>query len=92
MRSPTATSAMTTSAAAEPNGIFRIARIIEHELPAVVATLTTAGDATWAILREWWRRAMSRRELRSLSRRQIADFCPGLSEAEHEARKPFWRA
>jgi uncharacterized protein YjiS (DUF1127 family) len=92
MRSPTATSAMPASATADSNSIFTIARIIEHESLAAVATLTAAGVATWAILREWRRRAVSRRELRSLSRREIADFCPGLPEAEHEARKPFWRA
>jgi uncharacterized protein YjiS (DUF1127 family) len=91
MRSPTATSAIPAGAAAESNGIFTIA-IIEHESLAAAATLTAAGFATWAILREWRRRAVSRRELRSLSSREIADFCPGLSEAEHEARKPFWRA
>jgi uncharacterized protein YjiS (DUF1127 family) len=33
-----------------------------------------------------------RRELRSLSRLEIADFCLALAEAEQEARKPFWRA
>jgi uncharacterized protein YjiS (DUF1127 family) len=41
---------------------------------------------------EWKRRSRSRRELRSLSLREIADFCPGLTEAEQEVRKPFWRA
>ena len=29
--------------------------------------------------------------VRSLSQREISDFCPKLSEALHEAEKPFWR-
>ena len=41
---------------------------------------------------EWERRHRSRRELRSLSRLEIQDFCPDLMEAEREAYKPFWRA
>jgi len=53
---------------------------------------TAACPAIWALLREWRIRAVSRRELRSLSRREIADFCPGLTEVEQEERKPFWRA
>jgi hypothetical protein len=36
-----------------------------------------------------WRQ---RRELRSMSQREIADFCPKLTDALHEADKPFWRA
>jgi uncharacterized protein YjiS (DUF1127 family) len=44
------------------------------------------------VLREWVRRWRQRRELRSLSQRDIADFCPKLSDALQEADKPFWRA
>jgi uncharacterized protein YjiS (DUF1127 family) len=46
----------------------------------------------WLVLREWVRRWRQRRELRSLSQRDIADFCPKLSDALQEADKPFWRA
>ncbi len=38
------------------------------------------------------RRARYRRELRSMSQREIADFCPKLTDAVREADKPFWRA
>jgi uncharacterized protein YjiS (DUF1127 family) len=47
--------------------------------------------AAASVLREWGRRWRSRRELRSLSQREIADFCPKLSDALREADKPFWR-
>jgi uncharacterized protein YjiS (DUF1127 family) len=45
----------------------------------------------WLVAQEWACRWRSRRELRSLSQREISDFCPKLSEALHEAEKPFWR-
>jgi uncharacterized protein YjiS (DUF1127 family) len=46
----------------------------------------------WLAIREWVRRWRERRELRQMSQREIADFCPKLSDALHEADKPFWRA
>jgi uncharacterized protein YjiS (DUF1127 family) len=46
----------------------------------------------WPAIREWVRRWRQRRELRSMSQREIADFCPKLTDALHEADKPFWRA
>jgi uncharacterized protein YjiS (DUF1127 family) len=49
------------------------------------------ATSAWAILCEWRRRSYSRAELRSLSRREIADVCPGFTEVEQEARKRFWR-
>ena len=51
-----------------------------------------ACTTIWAPLREWRHRARSRAELQSLGRREIANFCPGFTEAEQEARKPFWCA
>jgi uncharacterized protein YjiS (DUF1127 family) len=45
----------------------------------------------WSALREWVRRWRQRSELRLMSQREIADFCPKLSDALHEADKPFWR-
>jgi uncharacterized protein YjiS (DUF1127 family) len=47
--------------------------------------------AAWHVIRKWGRRWQSRRELRSLSQREIADFCPKLTDAVNEAEKPFWR-
>jgi uncharacterized protein YjiS (DUF1127 family) len=46
----------------------------------------------WPAIREWVRRWRQRRELRLMSQREIADFCQKLSDALHEADKPFWRA
>jgi uncharacterized protein YjiS (DUF1127 family) len=46
----------------------------------------------WPVIREWVRRWRERRELRQMSQREIAEFCPKLSDALHEADKPFWRA
>jgi uncharacterized protein YjiS (DUF1127 family) len=45
----------------------------------------------WPTIREWARRWRERRELRSMSQREIADFCPKLTDALNEADKPFWR-
>jgi uncharacterized protein YjiS (DUF1127 family) len=56
-------------------------------MPAARSSLANAEK----ILCEWRRRSHSRAELRSLSRRDIADFCPGF-EVIQEASKPFWRA
>jgi uncharacterized protein YjiS (DUF1127 family) len=53
----------------------------------VNARLTAAAS----VVREWERRWRSRRELRSLSQREITDFCPKLTDALREAEKPFWR-
>jgi uncharacterized protein YjiS (DUF1127 family) len=47
--------------------------------------------AAASVVREWARRWRSRRELRSLSQREIADFCPKLTDALREGDKPFWR-
>jgi uncharacterized protein YjiS (DUF1127 family) len=47
--------------------------------------------ASASVVREWARRWRSRRELRSLSQREITDFCPKLTDALREADKPFWR-
>jgi uncharacterized protein YjiS (DUF1127 family) len=55
--------------------------------PARVRTIKV-----WPVIREWVRRWRARRELRQMSQREIADFCPKLSDALHEADKPFWRA
>jgi uncharacterized protein YjiS (DUF1127 family) len=62
---------------------------VAYNLPAsfVEARATTV----WHVIREWGRRWRSRRELRSLSQREIADFCPKLTDALNEAEKPFWR-
>jgi uncharacterized protein YjiS (DUF1127 family) len=45
----------------------------------------------WPAMREWVRLWRTRRELRTMSQREIADFCPKLTDALREADKPFWR-
>ena len=44
------------------------------------------------ILREWWNRARSRREIVILDDRTIGDLGISRSQIEFEAQKPFWRA
>lgn len=43
------------------------------------------------VLGSWIRRRNDRAFLRSLSPRDLHDFCPRQSEAEAEMNKPFWR-
>ncbi len=45
----------------------------------------------WQVVGLWIRRRNDRVLLRSLSPRDIHDFCPKHSEAEAEMNKPFWR-
>jgi uncharacterized protein YjiS (DUF1127 family) len=45
----------------------------------------------WPVLTEWMHRWRARRELRAMDPREIADFCPKLTDALQEAEKPFWR-
>jgi uncharacterized protein YjiS (DUF1127 family) len=45
----------------------------------------------WNGIGLWRRRARERAELRSLTRREIIDFCPKRSDASREMSKPFWR-
>jgi uncharacterized protein YjiS (DUF1127 family) len=46
----------------------------------------------WQVACLWKRRHTDRAVLRSLSPREIRDFCPRQAEAEEEMNKPFWRA
>lgn len=49
-------------------------------------------DGAWQLICLWRRRQRDRAILRSLTTRQILDFCPSEAEAEEEMNKPFWRA
>jgi uncharacterized protein YjiS (DUF1127 family) len=62
---------------------------VAHNLLA--SSVEARPTTVWHVIREWGRRWRSRRELRSLSQREIADFCPKLTDALNEAEKPFWR-
>lgn len=62
-------------------------------LPPVDALLVRARAGRKALLRriaEWQRRAAGRRELMTLTNRDLHDIGIGRSEAEAEANKLFW--
>lgn len=42
-------------------------------------------------IREWRRRARSRRDLMGLSERELWDLCLSRADARREADKAFWR-
>jgi len=45
----------------------------------------------WGVIREWRRHSRSRKELRTLSRLEIQDFCLNSVGAKAEICKSFWR-
>ena len=47
---------------------------------------------TWQLVCLWRHRSKDRAVLRSMSTRDIQDFCPRQAAAEEEMNKPFWRA
>lgn len=49
-------------------------------------------DRTAARLADWQHRAVGRRQLMGLDDRQLRDIGISRYDAEHEYRKPFWRA
>jgi uncharacterized protein YjiS (DUF1127 family) len=58
----------------------------------IVSIIARIGTIrAWPTICEWAHRWRARRELRAMSHREIADFCPKLTNALHEAEKPFWR-
>jgi uncharacterized protein YjiS (DUF1127 family) len=73
------------------NGVLK-RRLSRHLTRNLIAEIRTCFLGAFSVAVEWARRWHSRRELRSLGRREIADFCPKLTEAMKEAEKPFWRA
>jgi uncharacterized protein YjiS (DUF1127 family) len=48
--------------------------------------------ASVALLRTWWQRQRSRRELAQMDDRMLRDIGVSRSRALAEASKPFWRA
>ncbi len=62
------------------------------EFEAGIGRLIGGLPAAWQIVCRWRRRAHDRAQLRALTRREIADFCPGQSDAYRESSKPFWQA
>lgn len=45
----------------------------------------------WQLVCLWRHRSKDRAVLRSMSARDVRDFCPRQAEAEEEMNKPFWR-
>ena len=61
-------------------------------ISSLVSSLRQQTTIAWQLVGKFRRRARERAELRSLSDREIFDFCLNRTEAEHEMHKPFWRA
>jgi|HubBroStandDraft_1064217.scaffolds.fasta_scaffold1183627_1 uncharacterized protein YjiS (DUF1127 family) len=62
----------------------------EKNGPTSTGLSRITGEA-WRLLRTWNTRYRERRELGRLSDRDTADFCPKVTDAKQEARKPFWQ-
>jgi uncharacterized protein YjiS (DUF1127 family) len=79
----------------KPIDVAMYARIASPERRYAASNLLASfiqwSTTVWSVVREWRHRWRSRRELRSLGQREIADFCPKLTDALNEAEKPFWR-
>jgi len=58
----------------------------------LLAPIGTQLSAAWRLICLWKQRHRDRTVLRSLSPRDIRDFCPREADAEEEMSKPFWRA
>lgn len=57
----------------------------------LLAQMRVQVGGVWQLICVWRRRHRDRAILRSLTPRQIRDFCPSEAEAEAEMSKPFWR-
>lgn len=89
----------TTAATQRAGKAIAIASSVPADQQAGAAVADHAAERTrsWLagirqLLASWLRRRNERAMLRSLSRRDIHDFCPRHTEAEAEMNKPFWRA
>ena len=58
----------------------------------LLAPIGTQLSAAWRLICLWKQRHRDRTVLRSLSPRDIRDFCPREADVEEEMSKPFWRA
>jgi uncharacterized protein YjiS (DUF1127 family) len=70
------------------------AQLQNHQVAAhrVPSQLRAQLIDAWQLISLWRQRSRDRAALRSLSPRDIRDFCPRQAEAEEEMNKPFWRA
>ena len=74
---------------AAPSQNFTRGPVMTHRL---MSQMRSVFETVRRTLRLWLRRRNDRAVLRSLSLRDIHDFCPRHAEAEAEMTKPFWRA
>lgn len=58
----------------------------------LLSSIRAQLGAAWRLVCVWKQRHRDRAVLRSLSPRDIRDFCPREADAEEEMNKPFWRA
>jgi uncharacterized protein YjiS (DUF1127 family) len=58
---------------------------------AIAEAILSLGEKLLKIVGMWRRRARSRRALLRLDNRTLSDIRLTRVDAEHEARKPFWR-
>lgn len=68
------------------------AQTICHAPPQAQGSLRRAFVDLGALLKEWRRRARSRRELAELCDRCLRDMRVTRYDVDKEVRKPFWRA
>jgi uncharacterized protein YjiS (DUF1127 family) len=62
----------------------------DNVFPTADAALLTAKNVI-EMMRQWRRRATSRRDLANLSERDLWDLRLTRADAERESNKPFWR-
>lgn len=69
-------------------------RRIARQRPALehVAEQVSQLGAVSQVVCVWLQRRKDRAILRSLSERELRDFCPRHGEVESEMNKPFWQA
>jgi uncharacterized protein YjiS (DUF1127 family) len=73
-------------------------RGVAHRVPLlgaqgwIVAPAALEARSGWrALVREWWRRSRTRREITELSERQLRDIGLTRFDAGVESRKHFWQ-
>lgn len=62
-----------------------------HDAFAMANAVPSLWKTFVEVVREWQRRARSRRDLMALGERDLWDIRVTRADAEREANKPFWR-
>jgi len=58
---------------------------------ALLSQMRAQLGGAWQLVCLWRLRSRDRAVLRSMSARDVRDFCPRQAAAEEEMNKPFWR-